>query len=476
MDLAYYIFIIYNMSAEVFSESLAYPKMKQRAVSSRSFRTKISPSNSQSFSPGQTINVDLPGNLSGQYYNFSQMYLKVRLTTATHPAELDRAGIVSAIKRVQISQAGSQIYDLNNYNVLYTALLDTESNAEWRGSVGNIMTGTKGNSLGGETVPAGSRTYCIPLVLNPLANTTPHRLIPAFSMSSIQFKITLDEQASFLKYASANAPTGVVFDEVEMVCLMTELSPQAQAMIDAQTGGVYNILANSYMNSTANVASTISNASVNLGFSVSSLERILMVQRTSADLADNEKFSIGNRIRNDLTEYSYQINSESYPQRPILVDDKSAEACAELLVAEHSLVDFRKGNNLNGGVVQATNIGQLSSFVGGDPSKHPSDYGQAVGSVPAGTTAGSTAGAVGTPTDAVPSTIGTAVYGCEFETGLSDGKSSHIYSGVSTLASNVQALLKYDSAHVASQLDFFAQFSVLLSLDMRGSGVFSVSV
>ncbi len=461
------------MSAEVFSESLAYPKMKQRAVSSRSFRTKIAPSNSQSFTPGQTINVDLPGNLSGQYYNFSQMYLKVRLTTATHPAELDRAGIVSAIKRVQISQAGSQIYDLNNYNVLYTALLDTESNAEWRGSVGNIMTGTQGNSLAGETVPAGSRTYCIPLVLNPLSNTTPHRLIPAFSMSSIQFKITLDEQASFLKYATGSAPTGVVFDEVEMVCLMTELSPQAQSMIDAQTGGVYNILCNSYMNSTANVAATVSNASVNLGFSVSSLERILMVQRVGTHLSNNAKFSIGNRIRNNLTEYSYQINSESYPQRPILVDAKSAEACAELLIAEHSLVDFRKGNNLNGGVVKASNPGQLSSFVGGDPSKHPNNY---VDNAPDGDNAGITTGTAGVPTDAVASNIGTAVYGCEFETGLSDGKSSHIYSGVSTLASNVQAILKYNSSVAASQLDFFAQFSVLLSLDMKGSGVFSVSV
>jgi len=460
------------MSAEVFSESLAYPKMKQRAVSSRSFRTKISPSNSQSFTPGQTINVDLPGNLSGQYYNFSQMYLKVRLTTATHPAQLDRAGIVSAIKRVQISQAGSQIYDLNNYNVLYTALLDCESNAEWRGSVGNIMTGTQGNSLAGETVPAGSRTYCIPLVLNPLSNTTPHRLIPAFSMSSIQFKITLDEQAVFLKYGGS-APTGVVFDEVEMVCLMTELSPQAQSMIDAQTGGVYNILCNSYMNSSANVQSGVSSASVNLGFSVSSLERILMVQRRNVDVADNAKFSIGNRIRNDLTEYSYQINSESYPQRPILVDAKSAEACAELLVAEHSLVDFRKGNNLNGGVVRSTNPALLSSFVGGDPSTHPNNFSD---NTPAGDNAGTTAGTAAAMANATASTIGTAVYGCEFETGLSDGKSSHIYSGVSTLASNVQALLKYDTAVNNAQLDFFAQFTILMSLDTRGSGVFSVSV
>ena len=140
------------------------------------------------------------------------------------------------------------------------------------------------------------------------------------------------------------------------------------------------------------------------------------------------------------------------------------------------MVDFRKGNNLNGGSVRSANTAQLTSFVCGDPSVHPSDYGQEVGSVPAGTTAGATSSTAGNVTAATASTIGTAVYGCEFETGLSDGKSSHIYSGVSTLASNVQALLKYDSAHVAAQLDFFAQFSVLLSLDMKGSGVFSVSV
>jgi len=87
-----------------------------------------------------------------------------------------------------------------------------------------------------------------------------------------------------------------------------------------------------------------------------------------------------------------------------------------------------------------------------------------------------TAGVVGA--DAAATTagnIGSALYGCEFETGLSDGKSSTIYSGVSTLASNVQFLGKYSGSAEAT-LDFFAQYSVLLSLDMRGGGVFSVSV
>ena len=87
------------MSSEVFSESLAYPKMKQRAISSRSFRTKISPSNAQSFTMGQTINLDLPSNLTGQYYNFNQMYLKFKVTAGAD-FKLDRAGAAALIRRI----------------------------------------------------------------------------------------------------------------------------------------------------------------------------------------------------------------------------------------------------------------------------------------------------------------------------------------------------------------------------------------
>ena len=59
--------------AEAFSETLAYPQVKKRAVASRSFRTKITPSNGSTFNGGNTIHLDLPGNLAGQYYNPSQM-------------------------------------------------------------------------------------------------------------------------------------------------------------------------------------------------------------------------------------------------------------------------------------------------------------------------------------------------------------------------------------------------------------------
>ena len=49
--------------SDAFSESLAYPQQKRRAVASRSYRVKINPSNGQTFVGGQTINIDMPSNL-----------------------------------------------------------------------------------------------------------------------------------------------------------------------------------------------------------------------------------------------------------------------------------------------------------------------------------------------------------------------------------------------------------------------------
>ena len=66
------------MADTVFAESLAFNQMKKRAVSARSYRVKIAPTNGTSFLPGSTIQVDLAGNQAGTYYNFNQMYLKVR--------------------------------------------------------------------------------------------------------------------------------------------------------------------------------------------------------------------------------------------------------------------------------------------------------------------------------------------------------------------------------------------------------------
>ena len=463
------------MSAEVFSESLAFPQMKKRAVSARSFRVKIPSSNSTTFLPEQTIQLDLPANLASQYFNFNQMYLKMRVAN-TGAYTLDSGGALGFIRRLQISTAGAQLCDINNYNVLATALMDTSASAEYKAGWGNVLLGTIGDALTGDHVAAASSTvFCVPIVLNPLAQTSPHRMIPAFSLSSIQMRLTLESAGNAVKAA---ADPVLVFSDVELVCMMTELSPGAQAQIDAATGGKYNILATSWMQSGATLAAGATGLTANLGFSVSSLERIIATHRPQyASAAINQdRYTLGNRGTAALSEYQYLISNENYPARPVIVDSRGAESCAELLIAAHALVDFRKGSTFNNGFVGRADVGYgVTALSGVDPSLEKSKPFMLIADANSGSTAGAAAATAAAGT-ATASNGGKYVASTEFESGLSDGKSAHIYSGISTIASTVQWKGVYGAHTAAYNLDFFAQFTVLLSLDMRGSGVWAVSV
>jgi len=62
------------------------------------------------------------------------------------------------------------------------------------------------------------------------------------------------------------------------------------------------------------------------------------------------------------------------------------------------------------------------------------------------------------------------------ETGLSDGRSQRLYSGISTISSTVNYRGVYSNTSVAAQLDYFCQFTLLLSLNSRGTNTWQVSV
>jgi hypothetical protein len=445
-------------SPDAFAESLAYPQVKRRAVASRSYRTKIASSNGSTFSSGATINIDLPSNVANTYINWSQCYLKFKVASGVAASTLDRCGAAGFISRLQCQTSGAQLFDLPNWNVLMTALMDTDTGLDYKGSNGNILMGTRADSQRGEQIGIGAtRTYCVPFVLHPLAMSTPHRLTPLFSLAPIQFKITLDSTQNSVQ--SAGNPV-LSFTEVELVCVFTELSPSAQMKVDEMTGGMYNILCSSYQNVGASMVAGAGTVTSTLGISVSSLERLILVQRATATVNTQGAFSLGNRQKNGLESYQFFVNGESYPARPVLVENKGAEAFAEFLLSDHSLVNFDKSSSI-----------QLKKYAEGN---------QTDGAVVAieftadpystDTNTGLSAG-----TAVLASNIGSFITAVEMDF-LSDGKSERLYGGVSTIGSTVTYRGVYGAAAQACQLDFFAQFTVLVSLNMRGTGVFSVSV
>jgi hypothetical protein len=231
------------------------------------------------------------------------------------------------------------------------------------------------------------------------------------------------------------------------------------------SGGMYNILAASYQNVGTTMTATSTSVTANLGISVSSLERIIVCHRPSATLSTTSVYGLGHRIKNYLTEYSIFINGEQYPARPVKIEDKGAEALAEYLLSDHSLVNFDKQSCFQiavGGITAATKTNGLdgNSVITAPIEPYILDSGN--GLEADGTT--------------LASTIGSFITAVELETGLSDGRSQRLYSGVSTISSTVNYRGVYDNTSVAAQIDFYCMFTVLLSLNTRGTNVWAISV
>ena len=147
------------------------------------------------------------------------------------------------------------------------------------------------------------------------------------------------------------------------------------------------------------------------------------------------------------------------------MEGKCAEALAEFLLSDHSLVNFDKQSSFNLAVTGAAADLKSNGLDGQSVNGVIKPYQLNTAD---GTEDGSTAGS--------GSNIGSFITAIEMETGLSDGRSQRLYSGISTISSTVNYRGVYANTSVAAQLDFMCQFTVLLSLNSRGTNVWAVSV
>jgi len=455
------------MSApDAMSETLNYANVKRRAVASRSYRVRLSPSNGQSYISGNTVNFTMPSNLAGTYCDWSKCYLKYKVKSDI-AGNLDRGGCTSLINRVQVFTSGSSLMDLSNWGVLMNILMDMDSNSIYKANTGKTLMGTSGGSQKGEALVAGvERTFCMPFVLHTLALSQPARLQPLFSSSSVEFRLTLEDGKVALKTATAGQTPTLTYSEVELICHFVELSAGANAIVDQMCGGQYNMLCSSYQNVGTTMADGDRAVTANLGISVSSLERVIVCHRPTTSISASNAYSIGNRSKNFLSEFSIYINGESFPSTSIKIGDKGAEALAEFLLSDHSLVNFDKQSSFNLAIAGTTASTKTNGLDG-----------QSIKTASAEPYLFEGAGALGTEdgtTDASGSNIGTFIAGIEMESFA--GKSDKLYSGISTIASSVSYRGVYDAGTLACQIDFFAQYSVLLSLNTRGTNVWAISV
>lgn len=464
---------------DVASEALNYGDKKMRSMAARAYRTKINSlaGNSYSGSASTTIEFMLPSNLSASYLDMANTYLRFTLNINGATSYLDKGGVTSIFNKVEVFSSGSQICTINNYNLLASAMIDTDASLGYRTNIGKVLMGTSGvGPLGEYNVSGASRTYAMPLALLPMSMQK--KLIPLFSLDSIRIRFTLENPT--YAFISSGTVSYTVTDP-QLTAYITELSPSAQVLIDQQTQGKYQILCPCFNNIQTSISAGVTSATTSLGISVSSLEKILVIHRHTDQFVAGKQ-TLGNHITNGLASYQFSIDSQLYPQNPILVGTTGAsEALAELLLSSHEISNFRNDAPIcAANYVSALTIGTVtnSSVLFGpydaiypylnipatSNTSNPWNMAYTDGSQLSTTTSGS-----------VTST-GSFVASIELENGTSWNNSAKLYSGLSTLGSVVMWQGQYSGSGVAGTIDFFCYYTIMLTLDMRGTGTWLVSV
>lgn len=434
------------MATEVGTSALNYTEVKQKALSSKLIRTIKPSSNGVDFVCGNTINFETESNAMGMYLDVAASYMKFEIhNTSAAAITLDQSAY-ALINRLMITTAGQTICDLQHYNVLMNALMSSGVGQSYLSfGVGRELLGTSGvvNGFQGKAIAGGqSLAVSLPLQLSPLSMTQPHRYIYCGARSPFQYKITLESGNIAFFSASSVVDSEVQIKNFEVVMNYVQLNSEAQSQVNAMIGGKYNVLCSEFVNFQTTLAANVTALSFPLGVARSSMDRLIVLHRNQANATAFNKYSLSARDTADIRSSQLLVSGQSIPQRRIesntTTAGKYAPFMAEFLVANHDL------NSMDHTAILYNN--------GATTDSYELDGG-----------AGNTA-----------STIGSFVYAIECESLAYN--SERAFSGVNTIGQSVFLNNTYGGVARTYIVDCFAQNTILLSLDMNGSGVYSVSV
>lgn len=437
--------LFYKMEqpAEAMTHLLAFNQKKLRAMSSRSYRI-VSPSTNTSSAPlNSVVEFKIPGSQMASFLDNNSCYFRfnVKNTDAATAFTFEgKAGAYGLIKKLELMTSGMTLDSIDEYSTLFSCMADTDSSTIYSANNGKTLFGASDNAFGDVAIAAGGeRTVVLPLVLNSFANSS--KYIPLIGRDSITIRLTLNDitnAGTSNSGAAALTNTEIQLQAPELIYNVVELSADAFQAVASSVDNVFQIVSDTYRHTSSNVSAAASQTHIaNLGFAFSSLNRVIIAQRESANMVIN-KPSLGNRCLRGLVQANLLLNGQSIPERPIKIDQISAaSALAETLVADRSLVAMDSLSRIGDGAGYAAQ----------------------------------------TPNGTNEANTGSFVLQIDTESMRSESNSPGIFAGVSTIGSVLQAQLEYGSANnVAVKLDFWAQYTTMLTLDMNASQTFISSV
>ena len=403
-----------------------------RASSSRAIRNVVLPSNGSSFPASSTIVLDIGSGQNNTYLDWTSSYLKLKLSNSDGTANsISGSGWLSAVKKITIELGSQVVYSCDNYGAFYSAMMTLDASKQFKENAGATLFGSGGDFAGASIASTASRTVCVPLLLTPFVGA--NKYFPMFSREGLRVRIELNSAAAgYITATTGVTDAQMVVSDVEFVTYSIEVGAEVQAQIMAASGGAIRLACPSYQSFQTSMTTSTSTITANLGFSVSSLNRLLIIQQQSA-VTDTDN-TIDARQKNDLSEFFVQIGNQKYPQRNIKIDAEGSEALAEALVSERALTTFGHQSSIN-------EIGGWNKDDGSGADK-----------------------------------ANTGSFVCEIDLESQFSATGGLVSGVNTIGSNIALTMNYSAViSTAQTLTVYAEHSILVSLDLA-TNTFSIAV
>jgi len=323
---------------------------KPDTLPAKTTRVNILPVNgSGNYALGDTIQVNIPCR-NNLVLDAANSYLKfnVQFTTgAASSFRFDSAGAHSVIQSIHVYSGSSLLEKISEYSSLAKLLMDMANPSDAVFNKFNVISGTRNDlsvvpnvaavptlneiavgglravqTNSGESITAlagagttDAVTYCLNLfsILGKFSQDTYFPLFAATG-SGLRLEIVLHQNPTNIICSNA-AITSMVVSNCEYVASMIELSDTAMAIIKQSVGDKplsYALSTYRNSNTTASLAAGNNNIQVIVPARYSSLKNLLA---TSRDKYQTLAVYGTSSVVNGLTEYSWRIGSDIYPQK-----------------------------------------------------------------------------------------------------------------------------------------------------------------
>lgn len=413
------------------TNKLNYAVVPPRATSSRALRNEVVPSNGSSFTMGNTIIFDLPSNVPNTFFDTHSSYISLVVTNnGANNVSFNGAGFPASIRRIVIELGGQTLYSLDHYGELYAAMMDLDASKQFKANAGSVLFGSSTAASGATLTPGLSRKVCFPLLLTPLMS---NKYFPSpMSRDRMRIRIELDTVAhGLIGVTTAVVDSLVAVTDAKMVQYNLELGGEVMAQVAASSGGAFKLACPSFQHHQSSIADGASSISPTLGFSMSSLNRILVLQQRQSSLFSSA--TVGTRSHAGLERFSISVGGVKYPQLDVKIGESGAEALAEALISERALTTFGHQSSID---TLGTSVGL---FMAGEPS------------------------------GAADATGGKFLLDIDLESQrVNSGEGAGLVAGINTIGSIVTAKMDYSAAITnAHVINFYGEHTILLMLDLN---------